>query len=121
MPLAGSLSGNEHESLHLKEMSLTLAKVWRSQFIAFAGNLLITFPAAYVLAAIYWYATGHYLAEGDEALELLRQQNPAEHPVYWYAAITGCMLFISGIISGYFDNMVLFNKIPQRVQEHPYW
>ena len=117
--LAGSLDINKSGFVSPAEIAITFGKVWRSQFVAFAGNLLFTFPVAFLLAVIYDLLLGHPIAGGEEAHELLNAQNPLETPVYIYGAITGIMLFVSGTISGYYDNLVLFSRIPERVENHP--
>jgi site-specific recombinase len=117
--LASSLDINKSGIVSPSEIAITFGKVWRSQFVAFAGNLLITFPAAFILAVLYDLIIGTPIASGEKAQHLLEAQNPFETPVYIYASITGLMLFVSGLISGYYDNMVLFSKIPERVVNHP--
>lgn len=117
--LAGALDINKSGVVSPTEIAITFGKVWRSQFVAFMGNLLVTFPVAMGLAILYDLIMGKPLASGEEAQNLLKAQNPLETPVYIYASITGVMLFFSGLISGYYDNMVLFSKIPERVEKHP--
>jgi site-specific recombinase len=36
-----------------------------------------------------------------------------------YAGIAGVFLFTSGLISGYYDNQVVFHRIPERIRRHP--
>jgi site-specific recombinase len=36
----------------------------------------------------------------------------------WFAGIAGVLLYLSGIISGYFDNLVVFADIKKRIQLH---
>lgn len=117
--LAGTLDVNKSGFVSPAEVAITVGKVWRSQFVAFAGNLLVTFPIAFLLAVIYDLVMGHPIESGEAATDLLRAQNVLDTPVYIYASVTGVMLFISGIISGYYDNKVLFSRIPERVEMHP--
>jgi len=117
--LAGELDKKKNAKEKFNEISIIIAKVWRSQFVAFAGNLLIAFPFAYLLAFVYHMVTGHKIAEGAEAQLLLDEQNFTRYPVIIYASFTGFFLFLSGIISGYFDNNVQFRKIPERLENHP--
>lgn len=117
--LAGELDKKKNTKEKFNEISIIIAKVWRSQFVAFAGNLLIAFPFAYLLAILYHLITGHKIAEGAEAQMLLDEQNFTRYPVIIYASFTGFFLFLSGIISGYFDNNVQFRKIPERLENHP--
>jgi len=117
--LAGSLDVNKNGLVSPAEIAITFGKVWRSQFVAFAGNLLVTFPMAFLLAIAYDFVMGEPIAGGEAATDLLIAQNPLETPVYIYASVTGIMLFVSGLISGYYDNMILFGRIPERVEFHP--
>lgn len=117
--LASALDINKSGMVSPTEIAITFGKVWRSQFVAFAGNLLITFPVAFLLAILYDLVMGNPIASGEKATHLLAAQNPLEKPVYIYAAITGVMLFLSGLISGYYDNLVLFSRIPERIENHP--
>lgn len=117
--LAGSLDVNKNGVVSPMEIAITFGKVWRSQFIAFVGNLLVTFPVAFGLAMVYDLVFGHPLVGGEQANELVEKQSLFATPVYIYASITGVMLFVSGLISGYYDNLVLFSKIPERVESHP--
>ncbi|MFN3447007.1 MAG: recombinase, partial [Bacteroidia bacterium] len=45
--------------------------------------------------------------------------HPFLNPTWFYACITGVFLFVSGIISGYYDNKVIYSKIPSRLRHHP--
>lgn len=38
----------------------------------------------------------------------------------WYAAITGVLLFLSGIVSGFGDNKVVVGRIGERIDAHPW-
>lgn len=118
--LAGELDKKKNTKEKFNEISIIIAKVWRSQFVAFAGNLLVAFPFAYLLAFVYHITTGHKIAEGAEAQLLLDEQNFTRYPVIVYASFTGFFLFLSGIVSGYFDNNVQFRKIPERLEHHPF-
>jgi site-specific recombinase len=39
---------------------------------------------------------------------------------WFYGGIAGMYLFLSGIVTGYFDNEVVYSKIPERIREHPF-
>jgi site-specific recombinase len=117
--LASSLDVQKKGIVAPEEIAITFGKVWRSQFIAFVGNLLVTFPAAFLFAFLYDIIAGHPISSGEEAKKLIAGQNFLDTPVYLFASVTGIMLFISGIISGYYDNLVLFAKIPERIASHP--
>nr|MDE1192282.1 formate/nitrite transporter family protein [Arachidicoccus sp.] len=116
--LASSLDARKG-SVSLEGLSIMFAKVWRSQFASFIGNLIIVFPLAYILSFSWDKITGHsLLATKKECLQALRDQNPLTSLAWLYACITGVALFISGIISGYFDNKTIYSNFSARMKEH---
>lgn len=118
--LAKTITNNRFDRASMIEMALTVAKVMRSQTASFFGNLIIAFPFTFLLAFLFEFAFGHKLAEGAYAQELLDQQNPLRSLCLLYACFTGVFLFLSGLISGYFDNKIVYSKIPDRIRVHPH-
>lgn len=94
------------------------ARLFRSQFIAFVGNVLIAFPVSLFLI---WMAD--LIFDVNFAVErsskLLLDLNPIFSPAIFHAAIAGCFLFLSGIISGNIANKNKHNNVYYRIQEHP--
>ncbi|MDV6169613.1 recombinase [Flavobacterium sp. DG1-102-2] len=94
------------------------ARVFRSQFIAFVGNVVMAFPVSllgiylidiifdYNLALTKWY-------------HLIRDLSPIHSLAILHAAIAGVFLFLSGIIAGAVANRDKFQHIYYRIQEHP--
>jgi len=117
--IAASLDSKERNKVDIPGLSGLIVKIARSQLIAFVGNVMIAFPVAYILAWIYYFVFGKHLAGPEKAAHLLHELHPWHSPALFHAAIAGLCLFLSGLISGYYDNGVIFNKIPQRVKEHP--
>lgn len=95
------------------------ARVFRSQFIAFLGNVLMAFPVA--LGAVYLLT----LLVGDNLVAyrsevLLEDLHVLKSPLLVHAGIAGIYLFLSGIIAGVIANRNKFNNFYYRIQEHPY-
>ena len=97
-----------------------IAKVWSSQTISFIGNLLVVFPLTLLWMVLLEKSIGFQLIDTVEAGKMLDSNNPTKSLVWLYAAITGFFLFLSGIISGYYDNKVIYDNIPERIKKHPY-
>lgn len=117
--LAGSLDSRKG-GVSFQGLALTFGKVWRSQFAAFAGNIIVVFPLSYLLSVGWQYLTDTpLLHDKADALQALRDQNPLTSLAWMYACITGVCLFISGIISGYVDNKVIYSNLGARIKEHP--
>lgn len=89
-------------------------KVWRSQAAAIFGNMLFAFATA-VLIALALAATGHTSIDTDKAAILLAEIDPFGSAALFYAAVAGIGLFLSGIVSGYYDNKTIYQRIPERL------
>ncbi len=99
------------------EFADLVSKLFRSQFIAFVGNVLLAFPIA--LAIIYgldvFFSQNLAATKSDKLLEDL---DPFKSKAIFHACIAGFYLFISGIISGNIDNNSVFFQIPERIAKN---
>lgn len=100
----------------LRNLAITVAKVSRTQLASFAGNLLVVFPLTYILAVLFFEATGSKIASGEAAQKLLTDQQPFHSLALLYACFTGFFLFASGLIAGYVENYVVYGKIGDRLR-----
>ena len=101
-----------------KAFAKFFARVFRSQFIAFVGNVITAFSVPllgiwlidiifdYNLALTKWY-------------HLIRDLSPIHSMAVLHAAIAGVFLFLSGIIAGAVANRDKYQHIYYRIQEHP--
>ncbi len=107
----GGGTRNNTEFAHL------VSQLFRSQFIAFVGNVLLSFPIA--LAIIYGLDvfTSQNMAV-DRADKLLKDLDPFKSKAILHASIAGFYLFISGIISGNIGNNSVFYQIPERIAKN---
>ncbi|MDR0659225.1 MAG: site-specific recombinase [Prevotellaceae bacterium] len=117
--IAKSLTGKRFGNKDMAELAITVSKVMRSQTASFSGNLLVVFPMTFALAALFHFIFGVKIADGEAAQALLDNQNPIRSLSILYACYTGVFLFLSGIISGFFDNKAIYAKIPERIKAHP--
>jgi site-specific recombinase len=106
------------ESQEIMELGEFVIRVFRSQFIAVVGNLLLAFPVAFSLSMGWYYITGAPIANEEAALHKLEDLNPFTSLCLLHAAIAGVMLFIAGILSGIAENANVYNKYPQRIRMH---
>ena len=117
--MAKVLSDESSSDKNYKEFANLVAKLSRTQFIAFVGNVLWSFPVA--LAIIYgmdWFLDKNFaVAKADK---LLKDLNPIESKAILHACIAGFFLFISGIISGNISNSSIFNQVPERISQSPF-
>ncbi len=104
----------------IDQLSELIVKVFRTQFIAILGNVLVVLPTALLIALGWVWSTGHPVVDVDKAQHLLHDLNPIESLALFHAGIAGVCLFLAGLISGYYDNKALYNQIPQRIAALPW-
>ena len=95
------------------------ARLFRSQFIAFMGNVLVAFPMALGIAYVVELLSGWNLAE-EKWEGLLNDLSPVRSLAVFHAAIAGVFLFLSGIIAGSVANRGKHEHIPLRIRKHPW-
>lgn len=117
--IAASLDHRHGAIGSYENLAEMVAQTSRSQLVSFAGNLLVVFPLPYLLSWLYLLITGNELISEKAATKMLNEINPFGSLAWLYAAFTGVFLFISGIISGYWDNRVIYSKIAERIIAHP--
>ena len=118
--LAASLDNkDENPEQGLQNLAKLIIDTFRSQFIAFVGNLVVALPVAFALSMLILWLSGEYFVSEAKAWKLLKDINPLKSLSLFHAAIAGVYLFLAGVISGFYDNSVIFNKVPQRLKAHP--
>lgn len=94
------------------------ARVFRSQFIAFVGNVIAAYPVALLGVWLIDLAFGANIAE-YKRYHLLHDLSPIHSPAILHAAIAGVFLFLSGIIAGAVANRDKHRHMYYRIEEHP--
>lgn len=112
------IKGSVEEAI--KNLSELIVKTFRSQFIAFVGNMFVAFPVALAIAIIYFWISGDHILGDAKAFKIIKNIHPWESFSLMHGAIAGVCLFLSGIISGYYDNAVKFKNIPERLNHQPF-
>lgn len=115
--LAKSLDKDKNHSL--ENLAQLIIKVLRSQFIAFAGNILMAFVTSFLLIKLLNLMMPEDLITTGEAKKLVKELSPTNSPALLFAALTGVWLFISGLISGYVNNYVHYHNLRSRLIKHP--
>lgn len=109
-------SGDEREK-H-RAFAELFARLFRSQFIAFLGNVIVAFPMALLLIWLIDVAFSYNIAL-TKWYKLVSDNSPVHSPAILHAAIAGVYLFLSGIIAGSVANRDKHQHIYYRIQEHP--
>ncbi|MDZ4330279.1 MAG: recombinase, partial [Flavobacterium sp.] len=101
-----------------KAFAILFARVFRSQFIAFVGNVIMAFPVSLLGIWAIDYAFQYNIA-ATKWEGLLIDLSPIHSLAILHAAIAGVFLFLSGIISGSIANRDKHNQVYFRITEHP--
>ncbi len=101
----------------VKDIGEVILKVFRSQFAAVAGNLMMVFPMAFIIGYVYYSLNGSVLLPVAEAHHKYEMLHPFKSLALVHAAIAGVMLFLSGILSGLADNANLYNRYADRIKK----
>lgn len=101
-----------------KAFAILFARVFRSQFIAFVGNVIMAFPVSLLGIWLIDYAFDYNIA-ATKWKTLLTDISPVHSLAIFHAAIAGVFLFLSGIISGSIANRDKHNQVYYRIAEHP--
>ncbi|WP_211364202.1 site-specific recombinase [Propionivibrio limicola] len=100
---------------NIDNLTWLIARTVRSQLIAILGNVGIAVPLAGLIAYAVFTLTGEPFVSPEKANHLFEEQSLVHSGTVFYAAIAGICLFLSGLISGYFDNFAAYNRIPTRI------
>ncbi len=101
------------------EFAHVVSQLFRSQFIAFVGNVLLSFPVSLVII----YGLEILFKQNfafEKSTRLLHDLNPFDSKAILHASIAGVFLFISGVISGNISNNSVFFQIPKRIAKNPF-
>lgn len=114
--LAASIDINKNNYVSYKELAITIARVFRSQFVSFVGNLSVCFPIGILFVFVYQFIMKQSLLSEQQAMTMLHDMHPWHSGALFYASVAGVYLFLGGIVSGYYDNKLIYSHISDRIQ-----
>lgn len=117
--MARVLSEGKNTNRNYLDFAHLVSKLFRSQFIAFVGNVLWSFPIALIMIYGLEVIFGQNFAI-EKSSTLLKDLDPYHSKALLHACLAGFYLFISGIIAGNAGNSSVFYKIPERIEKNPF-
>ncbi len=114
--LAAVLDDASGRDERLDRLAALAAQVSRSQWVSIAGNVVIGFLTALCITMVGRAFFGWEPVTADKATHLLHELHPWKSLALFHAGIAGIYLFLSGLISGYYDNQSLFHRVPDRLR-----
>ncbi len=116
--LAGIVRENRGVSRWSK-ISAYAAQICRTQLAAAFGNVLAVCLGGIVFEQLWLRVFGHYFLSTDNAVHAYHGMNPLESGTAIFAAFTGVILWVGGLVGGWAENFVVFNRIPEAIVQHP--
>lgn len=118
---AASIAATLEESKprDLDKLGDLVQDVIRTQFVAVLGNILLALPVAFTLAFFWPMLFGQAAAPVEKAHHLLADLDPVHSGALFFAAVAGVGLFLSGLVSGYFDNQARYHQLALRISAAP--
>lgn len=114
--IAAALDGSSDKDARLDRIAQLAAQVSRTQWVSIAGNVAIGFLTSLAIAMVGAEFLGWRPVGADKAGLLLHELHPWKSLALFHAGIAGVYLFLSGLISGYYDNQSLFFRVPDRIR-----
>jgi site-specific recombinase len=109
--------GSSRRQVDVDSMAALINKVFRTQIVAVLGNLATVIPVAWAIALAWYWIFGTHLVNPAKAEHLIADSHPWHSLALLHAAIAGVWLFVSGLVSGYYDNKAMYTRMGQRVQQ----
>jgi site-specific recombinase len=117
--LAKALKSTKPGAREYENFTALFARLFRSQFIAFCGNVFFVFPTALLIVFVGCQILGENVVTPQKADKLLKEIDPFRSSAFFHAGIAGFHLFLSGLLSGYFVNKNIHHRVSYRFQHHP--
>lgn len=94
-----------------------IVNILRSQFAAISGNILAVIPATLILCTLFFGLAGHHFLSETKAAGTIHSFSILG-PTPFYAVLTGGILFLSSLVSGWTENWIHLRRIPLIVQQN---
>ncbi|RXJ75041.1 recombinase, partial [Aliarcobacter skirrowii] len=114
--LAQEIEEDENNKANQKKIIDLIFQVSRSQFSAIAGNVILAISVAFLISYLA-IKNGYIILDDEDIKYYLKNLEP--NIALFYAAIAGVWLFLSGLISGYFDNRADLLELKDRYYHQP--
>jgi len=103
---------------NVTEVVALIQRVTSTQFTAVLGNVGLALPLAFGISYLFKNHWGGMPINEEKAQYLLAELHPFQTLALLHAAVAGVCLFLSGLITGYYDNFTAYGRIGERLQRH---
>lgn len=101
------------------DFSREVGLIFGSQALALVGNVATVVPFALGMGWLLSTQFPSIALDSAKALHSLEELSPLKGGVFVLGALTGVQLWISSLCGGWFENWVVYRRIPEAIEHHP--
>lgn len=117
--LTASYIAESIEQVNYTHSRQLLSQIIKSQFLSLIGNLVIVVPLCFISSFIFIKYLHIPVFNEQEVKGAFYNNHLFYSLALLYACFTGIFLSLSGMVTGYIDNKVIYSKIAVRIEKHP--
>jgi site-specific recombinase len=102
------------------ELVPLIARIARSQFAATIGNVLTVVVCALAFDVLVRRVSGQPFLDARTSRETLASLHPFGSGTMVFAALTGVLLWLSSLAAGWFENWIVYRRLPEAIEHHRY-
>lgn len=102
----------------LDELVRLIARISRSQFAAAVGNVTAVIATSLVFDYAWMATTGHSFLPAGDSHKTIASFHPLHSGTVFFAALTGVLLWISSLVAGWFENWIVYRRLPEAIEHH---
>lgn len=104
----------------LDELVPLISRIARSQFAAALGNVSGVIVTALGFDFVWQHLTGAPFLDAASARTTVASFDPLGSGTIFFAAITGVLLWMSSLAAGWFENWIVYRRLPEAIEHHRY-
>lgn len=102
------------------EVSAEIRKIINSQVITTVGNLALVIPGCILFDWIWLKTSGHHIMTRSESIAVIYKHHPFTSLTILYAFITGIFLWLSSVVAGWCENLIVFRELPEAIRTNSF-
>jgi site-specific recombinase len=102
----------------LDELVPLIARIARSQFAAAVGNVSAVIVTALIFDALWQRSTGEPFLDAATSTTTVASFHPLGSGTIPFAALTGVLLWLSSLAAGWFENWIVYRRVPEAIEHH---
>ncbi|MFP2900586.1 gliding motility protein, partial [Corallococcus sp. 4LFB] len=114
----GEDAGLDGGARRMERLAALVPRITRSQLAAILGNLGCVLPVAVALGLGFQFLKGHAYLSAQQAQHVVETLHPWKSATLLYAALTGVLLWASSVAAGWFENFIVYRRLPEALAHH---